>query len=528
MVFDEYIQMALKLMFEHIDGDKGKYDTENAQNALLDSLIKEHSLKMRYDSQLIKGKILPLDRESFQKLIAVLPLKSESRSRPMDRLFREGTGAIDDSFLKEMQYKSRTRESSDTGVESGKSSGEDDEDFEPDADSGGDSDDREEVESKESNIDNDGENEPNGDDYQQKCSQGVANVPPEPQLKRRLKLHAPSKSEKRRRSESDGDSEARSLRSGKHAEPKWTKFQENRVDEADVQHATSNEQSTTTPSAPGPQNHAEETVSRKEIRKELDAIWQQVQNLTAKIFKDTRADKNAYARVVAKPSKDLEALYKYLWGEKWASRVRHVAESGMGVASDVVEACMAAAVHLTLVEDLPFDLEEGVLAKVELEVPYFEKVLKEHDNKLSMKMLAGQVVRNMVADTAHQEKMLKPLAKKWASQILLVLGEQLKAVDATFSSDKAGVDNILDQHQCELEKIICRLQTLRGQLRASGSTYHFLWPKNNDPFIEERAEEVHPGRGKRRIAWCVLPGVRMVDSENKKVYVCKARVFTRK
>lgn len=145
-----------------------------------------------------------------------------------------------------------------------------------------------------------------------------------------------------------------------------------------------------------------------------------------------------------------------------------------------------------------------------------------------MKMLAGQVVRNMVADTAHQEKMLKPLAKKWASQILLVLGEQLKAVDATFSSDKAGVDNILDQHQCELEKIICRLQTLRGQLRASGSTYHFLWPKNNDPFIEERAEEVHPGRGKRRIAWCVLPGVRMVDSENKKVYVCKARVFTRK
>lgn len=404
MVFDEYIQMALKLMFEHIDGDKGKYDTENAQNALLDSLIKEHSLKMRYDSQLIKGKILPLDRESFQKLIAVLPLKSESRSRPMDRLFREGTGAIDDSFLKEMQYKSRTRESSDTGVESGKSSGEDDEDFEPDADSGGDSDDRgkaikgkpkkphgeslqereisnsqsEEVESKESNIDNDGENEPNGDDYQQKCSQGVANVPPEPQLKRRLKLHAPSKSEKRRRSESDGDSEARSLRSGKHAEPKWTKFQENRVDEADVQHATSNEQSTTTPSAPGPQNHAEETVSRKEIRKELDAIWQQVQNLTAKIFKDTRADKNAYARVVAKPSKDLEALYKYLWGEKWASRVRHVAESGMGVASDVVEACMAAAVHLTLVEDLPFDLEEGVLAKVELEVPYFDKVLKEH------------------------------------------------------------------------------------------------------------------------------------------------------
>ncbi|KAI6862236.1 hypothetical protein KC323_g5566 [Hortaea werneckii] len=555
MAVDEYVQKALKLMLEHIDRNKGKYDTEDAQNALLDSLIKEHSLEMRYDSQLIKAKILPLDRESFQQLVAVLPLKSESKTRPMDRLFREGSGAIDDTFLKEMQYKTRTRDSGDTGVESGNSGGEDDEDYEPDAESGSDSDNggkatkgkpkepcggslqervisdsqsEQEVGSRERDIDNDGGNEPDGDEPQQECLQGVVNLPPEPQMKRRLKLNGPSGSEKKRRAESDGESEATSLRSGKYAEPKRTKVQEDSVAEGGVQPVTRDKQSSVTPSAPGPQNHAEETVSRKEIRKELDAIWQQVQNLTAKIFKDTRADKNAYARVVSKPSKDLEVLYKHLWGEKWASRVRHVAESGMAVASDVVEACMSAAVHLTLLEDLPFDLEEGVLAKVELEVPYFDKILKEHDNKLSMKLLAGQVVRNMVADTAHQDKILNPLAKKLASQILLVLGEQLKTAGATFSSDKAGVDEILYQHQCELEKIVCRLQTLRGTLRVSGADYRFSWPFNDKPFVEEQMEEVHTGKGKRRVAWCVSSGVKMFASKNQVVCVCKARVFTRK
>ncbi|KAI7286175.1 hypothetical protein KC345_g1378 [Hortaea werneckii] len=555
MAIDEYVRKALKLMLEHVDRNKGKYDTEDAQNALLDTLIKEHGLEMRYDAQLIKGKILPLDRESFQQLIAVMPLKSERRTRPVDRLFREGSGAIDDAFLKEMQYKRCTDDSSDTGGESGKSGGEDDEDYDPDAESGSDSDNggkatkgrpkepyggslqervisdsqsEQEVGSRERDVDNDGGNEPDGDEPQQECSQGVVNLPSEPQMKRHLKLNGPSGSEKKRRAESDGESEAMSLRSGKHAEPKRTKVQENCVAEGGVQPVIRNKQSTVTPSASGPQNHAEETVSRKEIRKELDAIWQQVQNLIAKIFKDTRADKNAYARVVAKPSKGLEVLYKQLWGVKWASRVRHVAESGMGVASDVVEACMAAAVYLTLEQKLPFDLEKDVLAKVGLAVPYFDEILKEHDAKLSMSVLADQVVRNMIANVAHQDEILKPLAKKWASEIMLVLGVQLKAVGATLYSDKAGADDILDGHECGLEKIICKLQTLRGQLRSSGSTYHFLWPKNDDPFIEERAEEVHPGKGKRRIAWCVLPGVRMIDSENKKVYICKARVFTRK
>ncbi|KAI7508059.1 hypothetical protein KC347_g6456 [Hortaea werneckii] len=523
MAVDEYTQKALKLMLEHIDCNKGKYVTENAQNALLERLIEEHSLEMRYDSQRIKRKILPLDRESFKQLIAGLPLKSESKTLSVDDLFREGSRSIGDAFLKEMEYETRVCDSSDTGMESGKSGGEDDEDYKQDTDQS-----EHEVESKERDIDNDGGDEPDGDEPQQECSQRVLNLPSEPGMKRRLILNGPSGSEKKMRVDRDGEPEARSLQSGKHAEPKCTKVQEDGVHEANVQPATSHRQSTATPSAPGPQNNAEETVSRKEIRKELDAIWQQVQNLVAKIFKDTRADKNAYAKVVAKPNKNLEALYKHLWGEKWASRVRHVAESGMGVASDVVDACMAAAVHLTLGEDLPFDLEEGLLAKVELEVPYFDKVLKEHDNQLSMKVLAGQVVRNMVADTAHQEKILKPLAKKWTSQILLVLGEQLKAVGATFSSDKAGVDDILDQHQCELEKIICRLQTLRGKLRVSGADYRFSWPFNDKPFAEELMEEVHTGKGKRRVAWCVSSGVKLFDSKNQFLCVCKARVFTRK
>lgn len=146
-----------------------------------------------------------------------------------------------------------------------------------------------------------------------------------------------------------------------------------------------------------------------------------------------------------------------------------------------------------------------------------------------MKVLADQVVRNMIADPAHQDKILKPLAKKWASQILLVLGEQLKAVDATFSSVKAGVDDILDQHQCELEKIICKFQTLRAQFRVSGGgKYYFFWPHNNKPFAEEQIEEENPGKGNRRVAWCVSPGAKMYDSNDHAVYVCKARVFTRK
>ncbi|KAI7543362.1 hypothetical protein KC331_g7443 [Hortaea werneckii] len=399
--------------------------------------------------------------------------------------------------------------------------------------------------SEERENDNDSKTESKGDKHQQEVLQGEGNLPPKARPAPRLTLKATSASEKKRKADSDGESEARSLRSGKHAEPKRTKVQGDSVNEAGVQPATSDKQSTVTPSAPGPQIHKEETVSRKEIRKELDAIWQQVQNLTTAIFKETRADKNAYARVVPKPSKDLEVLYKQLWGEKWASRVRHLAESGMGVASDVVEACMAVAVHLTLLKDLPFDLEKDVLAKVGLAVPYFDKVLKEHgkltdcptaqsevdaeiDTRLSMSVLADQVARNMVADADHQETILKPLAKKWASEIMLVLGEQLKAVNATFPPDKATVDDILDGHERELEKIICRLQTLRGILRVSGADYRFYWPFNDKAFAEEQMEEVHKGKGKRRVAWCVSSGVKMKDSKNQIVCVCKARVFTRK
>ncbi|KAI6870012.1 guanylate kinase [Hortaea werneckii] len=351
----------------------------------------------------------------------------------------------------------------------------------------------EEAASGERENDNDSKTESKAAEHQQETLQEEADLPPNPEAILRLPLITKSASEKKRRAEGDGESEARSLGSGKHAEPKRTKVQEDSVDETGVQPATSDKQSTATLSAPAPQNHAEEMVSRKEIRKELDAIWQQVQNLTTAIFKDTKADKNAYARVVPKPSKGLEILYRYLWGEKWASRVRHVAESGMGVASDVVEACMAAAVHLTLLQNnrkVPFDLKNDVLAKMEPEVPYFDEVLKEYDKKLSMKVLTDQVVRNMVADPAHQDKILKPLAKKWASQILLVLSEQLKAVNATFSSDKAGVDDILDQHQCELERIICKFQTLRGTLRASGADYRFSWAGNDTPFTEEQMEEM--------------------------------------
>lgn len=239
----------------------------------------------------------------------------------------------------------------------------------------------EEAASEERENDNDSKPESKGDEHQQEVLEGEGKLPPKARPAPRLTLKATSASEKKRRAESEGESEARSLRSATHAEPKRTKVSEVSVDKAGVQPATSDKQSSVTPSAPGPQIHEEETVSRKEIRKELDAIWQQVQNLTTAIFKDTRADKNAYARVVTKPSKDLEALYKQLWGEKWATRTRHVAESGMGVASDVVEACMAAAVYLTLQENnkqLPFDLQKDVLAKIELEVPYFDKVLKEH------------------------------------------------------------------------------------------------------------------------------------------------------
>ncbi|KAI7222291.1 hypothetical protein KC333_g1255 [Hortaea werneckii] len=382
--------------------------------------------------------------------------------------------------------------------------------------------------SEERENDNDSKTESKGDEHQQEILQGEGKLPPTARPAPRLTLKYTSASDKKRKAESDGESEARSLRSATRAEPKRTKVQEDSVDEAGVQPATGNKQPSVIPSAPGPQIHEEETVSRKEIRKELDAIWQQVQNLTTAIFKDTKADKNAYARVVPKPSRGLEVLYKYLWGEKWASRARHLAESGMGVASDVVEACMAAAVHLTLLKDLPFDLEKDVLAKVGLAVPYFDKVLKEHDAKLSMSVLADQVARNMVADADHQETILKPLAKKWASEIMLVLGEQLKAVNATFPPDKATVDDILDGHERELEKIICKLQTLRGKLRVSGADYRFYWPFNDKAFAEELMEEVHTGKGKRRVAWCVSSGVKMKDSKNQVVCVCKARVFTRK
>ena len=239
----------------------------------------------------------------------------------------------------------------------------------------------EEVVLEERENDNDSKTESKEDERQQGTLQGEANLPPNPRPIARLTLKNTSASERKRRAESEGESEARSLRSATHAEPKRAKVQGDSVDEAEKQPAISNKQPSVTPSAPGPQIHEEETVSRKEIRKELDAIWQQVQNLTTAIFKDTRADKNAYARVATKPSKGLEALYKKLWGEKWVSRARHLAESGMGVASDVVDACVAAALYLTIEENnrkLPFDLEEDLLAKVELEVPYFDEVLKEH------------------------------------------------------------------------------------------------------------------------------------------------------
>ena len=61
----------------------------------------------------------------------------------------------------------------------------------------------------------------------------------------------------------------------------------------------------------------------------------------------------------------------------------------------------------------------------------------------------------------------------------------------------------------------------------SGGKYYFAWPHSDKAFAEEKMEEVHPGKGKRRVAWCVSPGV-MYVSDDQAFYVSKARVFTRK
>ncbi|KAI6971703.1 guanylate kinase [Hortaea werneckii] len=512
MVVDEYTQKALKLMLEHIDRNKGRYDSENAQNALLESLIEEHSLEMRYDSQLIKGKILPLDKESFQQLIAGAPLKSEGKTRSVGSLFREGSGAIDDAFLKEMQYETHTRDSSDTGVKSGKSGNEADGDYEPDGESDGHSDDggkatkrkptklhveslqervvsksrsEERVGSKERDVDNDNENESDGDEHEQECSQGGGKLPSEPRMKRQLTLHGPSGPEKKRRVDADGEFEARSSRSGKYAESKRTKVQESGVDETSVQPETSTEQSPVTLSSSKSQDNVQEKVSRKEIRKDVEAIWQQVQNLAAAIFRATKADPEGYANVVARPTKDLEALYRRIWGEDWAKGVNVVAKAGLADARDIVMACIAGVVWQTVEGTSLFKTGQEILQKISTATSFFDKVLQEHDRNLSLQGFADQVAQNMLRDTDRQKKILALPAIKWASEAQLVLGEQLQVVKATYPTDKVGVDEIENGLHKALVKIFCQGQVFQGSLSVSGGKYDFSWKVAREPFDGE-------------------------------------------
>ncbi|GAB1740505.1 hypothetical protein NU219Hw_g5608t1 [Hortaea werneckii] len=440
------------------------------------------------------------------------------------------------------------------GMGAKSSDGEDDEDYEPGRESGHDS----EVEGKakkkvpkkprgkglqervisnsqsdaeaaseERGNDKDSKIESKEDEHQQETLQGGANVPPNPRPAPRLTLKATSAPGSKRSAESDGESEARSLRSTKHTEPKRTKVQADSVDEAEVQPATSAEQSAITLSNTKSQDDVQEKVSRKDIRKDVEAIWQQVQNLAAAIFRATKADPEGYANVVARPTKDLEALYRRLWGKDWAKGVNVVVKADVADARDIVMASIAGIAWLTLTKPSPFDNGQDMLQKFGTATPFFDKILQEHDRKISLQALADQVAKNILGDTDHQQKILAPLAQKWASETQLVLGEQLHAVKATFPIDKAGVDEIEHDFHKSLEKIFCQCQVFRGNLRVSGSQYKFQWQKSGEPFDSDVMEELHEGKG-RWVAWCVSPGLMLLSADERDVCVCKAKVLTRR
>ncbi|KAI7193315.1 hypothetical protein KC316_g4591 [Hortaea werneckii] len=385
----------------------------------------------------------------------------------------------------------------------------------------------EEAVSEERENDNDSKTGSKGDEHQQETLRGEANLPPKPRSTARLTLKYTSASDKKRKAESDGESEARSLRSGKHAEPKRTKVQEDSVDEAGVEPATSTEQSAVTFSSTKSQDDVQEGVSRKEIRKDVEAIWQQVQNLAAAFFKATKADPEGYANVVTRPTKDLEALYRRLWGKDWAKCVNVVVKAGLADARDIVMACIAGIVWLTTTKPSPFNNGQGIIKKIGTATPFFDKILQEHDRKLSMQALADQVAQNILGDKDHQQEILTPLAQKWASETQLVLGEQLHTVKATFPTDKAGADEIEHDFHKGLEKIFFQCQIFRGSLRVSGSQYKFQWEVTGEPFDSEVMEELHEGKGKRVVAWCVSPVILLSANEGY-VCVCKAKVLTRR
>lgn len=422
---EEHDQRALKSALEHIDRNKGKYDTIDAQERMLAKLIEDRGLKMKYDSQRnmaiilrphrdrggfktkydrqIVAIVLPLDKKAFRQRLAALPFKKgKGKDKSVEDLFHEGSAAIDNDFLKEIQYSTQTR---DGDSKSRQGSATKDEEYEKIGrenpgdnvskakekksrkakedifqERGGPSKEtREEAISRESDSDSDNGAKPKTEGHQQEILQGKVDLLPKIRSNPRLILKVTSGIGKKRRVESASDIESGgvALPSGKGVQPKRGNVDSNDVDEAGMQPATRTGRSAGAASASKPRDCTEEKVNRKEIRMELDEIGQLVRDLTAAMFEATEADENACARVVPNPSKDLETLYKLLWGEKWASCVCPVT-SGGGRAYHVVEACMAAAVYQTAKKQLPFDLKENVLAENQLRVPYIDDVLRAY------------------------------------------------------------------------------------------------------------------------------------------------------
>lgn len=106
MTMDPNYQKAMTVAFRQIDANRGRYDTNQKQHAMLRELIAMHTLKARMLGQ--GSRPIPLTVQRYAKMLDNMMTKNGLKPRAghswRDRLFLNGTLAIRSDFLKRLQY----------------------------------------------------------------------------------------------------------------------------------------------------------------------------------------------------------------------------------------------------------------------------------------------------------------------------------------------------------------------------------------------------------------------------------------
>ncbi|KAK3722635.1 hypothetical protein LTR37_002205 [Vermiconidia calcicola] len=260
------------------------------------------------------------------------------------------------------------------------------------------------------------------------------------------------------------------------------------------------------------------------ISKDMNAIWTTIQSNSSKLINGANANGGRHATWSRDPDEDLGTMYQLLFGSEWKEAAFVLSRTHSIKAVDVVEACMAAAIHKwVFLEKVPWDGPEQIIKKSSDEEIYYDQVLKESGSAVSHSDIVWQAHRMRVVDSNFQETTIRPIAEEHARNFMHAIGPQLsllKIEKADETSEAWWRRRIQD-----MAGIFTKAMALKGLMQASPGEFRFDWVKHGGELDAETMEDLYGNEAHREVAWCVAPAVRSRSgAEDEWEVVCRAKV----